>query len=1234
MRIALDLQACQTESRHRGIGRYSRALASGLLEQAGPSREYILGLDQTYPESADELAVDFARYVTEPRVLRYQYPVHADANPDAPSRKTGEQLVRAAYAARSPDVLHVNSLFEGYVEHAAGLGVLAGIPGNVSSVTLYDLIPAAFPDLYLAGPARGWYEGKLRDLKRFDVLLCISEATKSDAVRLLGLPEDRLAVIHAGIDAAFLALLQRDVDGAALRSKFDIGKRFVLYTGNDDPRKNLQLAVKAFARVPAKVRAGVQLVLNQVGDERAVRAAASRAGLSRADLVVTGRVSDRDLAGLLRECEVFFFPSLYEGFGLPVLEAMAAGSAAICGDNSSLPEVVGRRDAMFDASSVDAAAGTLARALGDEAFRRSLENDAASRAAAFTWQRSARAACAAWDAALDRRRGRRVHPVAGTSRLRIAMVSPVPGERTGIADYTGELLPALAERMDVDVFTTAAVDEMDPAIGRRYTVRGWQELRRRRQDYDQVVFQVGNSPFHSHMVDLVGDVGGVVVLHDFFLSSMLAYMDQHQGCPGLFARELERSHGRGALQLLAAQGGWDQARRRFPACRRIIEGADGVIVHSAHARELSEQFFPGMPRPPVFEIPQLRLLEEAGPGVRQVARSALGIREGDVLVASFGFLADTKLNLEILEALAIPAIAARDNVRVAFVGELDGGAYGQAVSRAIEHHPLRKRIMVTGFAQPDDYRNYLQACDIAVQLRAGSRGETSRTVLDCLANSTAVVVNDYAAFQELPGDAVAKVPARFEVDVLGATLERLLRDAGDRVRLARHGRRYIERDHAPPVVAGLYEDAIRLAIAAAPERRGGALVRGLASALASGPRDAGALPAIRDSLAVQKQDETFRLFVDLSEVVSEDYGTGIHRVVRNLTRELVLAEGRGMRCLGVALDASGAYAPAEDYLVGTLDLPRSAFDQSFSPRAGDVLFLLDSAWQSPERFLPEIQRMRASGGRVGAMVYDLIPLRFPRYCADFMPVVFERWLRQVVAQCDFVVCITRAVGEDLAAWIRETGAEHRSGFGIGHVRLGCDLVEPAAMAGPPSDRVVKAFGTAGDAVLMVGTVEPRKRHDVALDAFERAWASGCDRRLVIVGKQGWNVEALALRMRQHPEAGRRLFWLEDATDSDLAFAYANAERVLQASDAEGFGLPLVEAALHGRPLLASDLPVFREVAGDAASYFPQGDVEALAGCLLRPPPPAAGTFHPVTWADTAEQAMELITRRTWDHVLA
>ena len=161
-----------------------------------------------------------------------------------------------------------------------------------------------------------------------------------------------------------------------------------------------------------------------------------------------------------------------------------------------------------------------------------------------------------------------------------------------------------------------------------------------------------------------------------------------------------------------------------------------------------------------------------------------------------------------------------------------------------------------------------------------------------------------------------------------------------------------------------------------------------------------------------------------------------------------------------------------------------------------------------------------------------------------------------------------------------------SPLAIGYFPLGSTLADTLPTTGTSADVAESlAVMTRAPMFLMVGTVEPRKAHGDALEAFEQLWADGVDVNLVIVGKQGWMVETLAARLRSHPMRGSRLFWLEAASDEMLERLYAGASALIAASHGEGFGLPIVEAARHGAGVIARDLAVFREVAGDHALYF-------------------------------------------------
>src|SRR5690606_41798773 len=130
--------------------------------------------------------------------------------------------------------------------------------------------------------------------------------------------------------------------------------------------------------------------------------------------------------------------------------------------------------------------------------------------------------------------------------------------------------------------------------------------------------------------------------------------------------------------------------------------------------------------------------------------------------------------------------------------------------------------------------------------------------------------------------------------------------------------------------------------------------------------------------------------------------------------------------------------------------------------------------------------------------------------------------------------------------------------------------------------------------LMVITIEPHKNHVYLLDAFDLLWAENTDAALCFVGKIGWKNEHLIERIRRHPQLGKRLFMWNDLNDRELEYCYLNPRSLLFPSHVEGFGLPLVEAMQRKLPVMASDIPVFREIGGDAMAYFELSDPDNLA----------------------------------------
>ncbi|MCX5539972.1 glycosyltransferase family 1 protein [Paraburkholderia sp. CNPSo 3076] len=396
MRIAIDLQSAQCESRFRGIGRYSLSLACAMVrEAASRGHELYIVLNGKFPETIPVLRNAFTGLIGQDRILVFTCPPNTSGMTDGGGwRSRAAQLVREEFFGNlQPDVIHLSSLFEGWGDEA-NTGIGSGLRNLPTAVTLYDLIPHVMSDIYLADPGyREFYMSKLAALKRSDFMLAISDYSRREAIAELDIPEEHVVSISAAISSDFAPVTLDAESANQLLAKYDITSPFVLYVpGGFDPRKNFDRLIDAYAALPAQLRANLQLVIGSKlpdGMRQVLTDKAASAGLTERELRLTDYLSEDDLVALYGLCRLSVFPSLYEGFGLPALEAMACGAPVIASQTSSLPEVIGREDALFDPLSVPDMTRELMRALTDKQFLAGLRKHCLEFAKNFSWERSA-----------------------------------------------------------------------------------------------------------------------------------------------------------------------------------------------------------------------------------------------------------------------------------------------------------------------------------------------------------------------------------------------------------------------------------------------------------------------------------------------------------------------------------------------------------------------------------------------------------------------------------------------------------------------------------------------------------------------------------------------------------------------------------------------------------------------------------------------------------------------------
>ena len=796
MRLLLDLQGVQGAARHAGLGRFSLELARALVRGRGEHVVKIL-INARLTESAARLAEEFRPILGSEGLLRWHAPEGCAAGtaPQAPLRRLAEHIRAQAIADAAPDMLHLGSVFEG-LRH----DIITTWPPELERIptaaTVHDLIPLTLRETYLDGLWREaglvpWYARCLDEVASCAPLLANSEATRAEVLRQLHLPPDRVLVIGGGVSAHFTPPKPDAAAREALLRRYGLREGFLLYLGAGDPRKNEGILLAAHAALPPVLRARHPLAIGHVNPPH-LRAQASAAGLTEGELICLPFVEEADLPGLYAASALFVMPSLAEGFGLPLLEAMACGAACIASNISAMPEVMARADALFDPHDAPALSELMRRLLEAPELRADLAAYGPRRAREFSWDRVAARAWAGFERHAVPRPAQR--PV---RRKTLALVSPLPPAHSGIADYAADLAPALARHYAVTLVSAAPPEGM---LAGRMPWMSEQDFAREGARFDRVLYQIGNNPMHAAaLTALLPRIPGVITLHEAALTDLRNWMSARgEGEETLEAR-LVREEGYPALFT----------KRELSGSAGPLAEALGVVLHSGHARWLLEAEYGAAALAHTAVLPLLRQpVARAG---RAVARAALGLPARGLLIASFGLMTRQKLPERLLAAFAVLARREPD-ASLAFIGGSEDGC-GPAILAEAERIGLARRVSVSGRLPVDAYGHWLSAADLAVQLRRGSRGETSAALKDGLMAGLPVIANRHGSLAELEEAACRLIPETAEISDITAALLELARDPAARLALGDAARSWAARELDPARIAAGYAQVIERAYA-------------------------------------------------------------------------------------------------------------------------------------------------------------------------------------------------------------------------------------------------------------------------------------------------------------------------------------------------------------------------------------------------------------------------------------
>lgn len=1057
MRIVVDLQACQTESRYRGIGRYAMSVLKAMLSNPR-SHEFFIILNDRFPSSIETIRGELVDLIPQDHIrVWYQPKGFAIGGAQDSWRRNVASLMREAFIqGMDADVVYVPSVFEG-IDDEAVVTINEFFDGPPVAVTQHDLIPYLYPKKYL--PTEGLriaYYARIETLKRAALFLANSDCTSNELVNTLNVERALVTNASAGVSPLFCNMEIGESEKTQFLSRLGLNEDFILYAGGGDSRKNIEGLVRAYAQLPGMLSADYQLaVVGRVPLALKNDLQVLIAGLNpRArEICFIDYVADEDLVRLYNLCAVFILPSFHEGFGLPLVEAMACGAPAIGSNRTSIPEVLGRYHAMFDPSNIDEIVGKLSEVLSDKAFADRLRAEGLTQAKKFTWARSAEIALDAMEKLHERRQEKATALAVQEpeKKQRLAIIGNPP-ENATVRRHWVRVLEVMTRSFDVDLVVTneRLAGSSLPSGVRQLSVP---EFEAAAFDYAYRVYRVTSKKSDRRIAEIAAEYPGCVIMEDFFLGELFL-SDGLEGDNSDHIAALYKSHGYRPLLRLANGASVHELVTEFPCNISILRAAKVVCVPKKEHMECAQNLYGS-------------------------------------------WLADKLYCLDIFSA-----------------------------SGGIESSPTAVEDRVSLFAD--------------LLKRVG----TSEAVL--LAGKVLALDSEVG-------------PSRNDIEEVAECA------AGNLSAFARQS----------------------------------------------------------------------QIFVDITELMANDGKSGIQRVVRAIVMELLRRNVPGYRVEPVFIRGDGGYCYARTYTARMANLKGDNVleDAPIEARQGDIFLRLDLVLLGRD---VELQRLRDHGVKVYEVAYDLLPVKWPEHFVEGMSHVFHRWLDETSHYADGVVCISKSVAEEFSDWLDGWQPKRWRPLKIDYFHLGADVERSVPTRGVDEDVEAALSDKEIDTFLMVGTIESRKGYRQVLDAFELLWEAGSPIRLVIIGRQGWLVDEVVARLKQHPEKGGRLLWLSNASDEVLLKFYERSDALILASEAEGYGLPLVEAARHGVPLIARDLPVFREVAGDGAFYFKGETGESLAEALKqwmalrhRGEEPQSSGVEVLTWQQSADQLLAVILGESW-----
>lgn len=763
MRILIDIQTLFTNEKNRGIGIYTYQWIKKIVTVNNKHRFYVMKR-----EGGKWYFTFISQYVDiDSRLLE--------------SQCWFEQEFNSFLLEKEIDIVHLTSPFMFDIE-------LPEVTTDLTKVSylVYDLIPLVMEQEYYDKWPKSIqqnYNERADKIKKADLILTISEASKQDLIKFLGIESQKIKVIYASTNEDAENVKNVRDEEKALLNEIGIKKPYIYSLTGNDPRKNNKGLINAFSNIMNNFEELTLVIggIRQQSEQEELLKYAISKGVNKERLLFPGYVAENTLRALYRHCEVFVFPSLYEGFGLPVLEAMRSEAPVITSKCSSLPEITGDSAILVDPLNDEEIESSVTKVLSDKDYRSELIRKGIEQAKIFSWERTVVESIKSFESLQSA--SHEMIMQEDLQKPRLAYFSPLNPQSSGISDYSEELLVHLEKIYEVIIFVNGYIPS-NPMISNNFKVVDIKENKKILENIDLRLYHVGNNEYHEWIIDTLEKYPGYVVLHDLNLFGVFLYSTYLKGNTEKFVNELVYNNGNEGIEAgtLLANSKIIPDNQNFPLFNRVVDMSSGVLVHSKYAADkirLNRNY-----KGPIISIPSGITIENQDV-TREEIQAKLNFKSSEFSIGVFGNVIPNK-RVDIIIKVISKLIETNPEVHLRIIGHPEPH-YKKELTHLVSKLDMKKHVTFIDSPDIETFKQYIKASDLCINLRWPTMGETSATLIRALGYGVPCIVSNVGSYMEYPDDCVWKVDVdQFEEELLLSYLlelcnnKSLLKDMGDR----------------------------------------------------------------------------------------------------------------------------------------------------------------------------------------------------------------------------------------------------------------------------------------------------------------------------------------------------------------------------------------------------------------------------------------------------------------------